>query len=94
MTDAEKEAIIANALKHQGGMEKLREAGAEVIRELHDRLRAEGWSDAEVQFMHSFMMSRRPLRNYSEIARKLIDIQPLPAGAVPIYDREPPKEDT
>lgn len=94
MTDAENQLIVANALKHREGRLKLANLGAEVIKELHDKLRADGWSEEAIQEMHAFMLARRPITNYEEIARSLFPVEPLPTGASPVYYLEPTKEDT
>jgi hypothetical protein len=93
MTNAEKQAIVENALKHQEGRQKLGDFGAEVIKELHDKLRADGWTEAEIQHLHAFMVSRRPITNYTEIARSLFPVEPMPTGAIPIYCHDPAKEE-
>lgn len=87
MTSEEKQRLVQEALKRgEAGRASLRDSADRLRAEMEERLLAEGVPASLLIYMR-LAQERRFLP--SRIARELIQVQSLPDGALPIYDRDP-----
>lgn len=87
MTPAEKQRLVEEVQKHQGaGRASLADSADRFREEVETKLLEEGVPASLLLYMRGVQEQRRLVH---EVAGKLFPVQPLPDGALPIYDRDP-----
>lgn len=87
MKNEEKQRLVSEVLARGGQHPELFDS-ERLIDSIESDLRAQGVEEETLAVMRILSRARRQhIRMMSEIGRKLFPIEPLPTGAVPIYDK-------
>lgn len=77
------EGIVKNL--NPNGRSSLKEATEQYALEVDEMARKAGYPEALIQLMRS----RRERPSYTELARRMFPVEPMPEGAQAIYDESP-----
>jgi hypothetical protein len=87
--EKEKQAIVEAALRQPPPQDAFRQAALKMLAEVDAQMLVAGVDPAIVAHMSAHAFSKIQGPSTMEIARSLIPIEPMPQGALPIYDRDP-----
>lgn len=88
-----RDRIVKEALKHPLTKEVFRQAAMDSLVETTRRLQDKGVPDIILAEMGAHALAKMNELSYSEIARSLFPVEPMPEGASPVYFSEPESPD-
>lgn len=89
MDNKTKESIIKNALSNPVSKDLFKKQAYKVLGEVAQDLREAGIPDQVIAEMTALQIARLNRPSTMELAKLLIPIEPLPSGALPIFDKAP-----